>query len=251
MIKEITHILDQVPSIKLEDLGAVDFDSRVDTKFIFHMDLLIPFLNQIKDDLVILEVDGTRFFQYENLYWDSADFVFFKKHHAGHGNRSKIRIRKYGDTGPVYFEVKKKSNKGLTTKYRIPLANEHEFRTEETTKVLKTETQLEFEWLSKQTKVAYKRITLTNKSLTEKLTIDFEMDALSDERKFHFKNLVVTEVKQLKYSSRSPFITTLKDLKVYSSSFSKYCTSVALLNKDVKQNRFLPIIRTINKIARA
>lgn len=251
MIHSIKHIIESLPFISLDELGAVAFDSRIDTKFVMHQDKLPSFLNKIKNDLVVLQIGEKRMFQYENVYSDSPEFIFFKKHHSGFGNRSKVRVRKYSNSGPYFFEVKNKTNKGKTNKYRVPVTSISEYKNSSTRKELLNQTGFTFENLSQLTEINYKRITFSNLALTEKLTVDFDMEARNTNGEVSFDNLVIVEVKQIKYSSRSPFITALKELKTYSTSFSKYCTSVAILNTDIKHNRFLPMIKTINKIARA
>ncbi|MGB0391764.1 MAG: hypothetical protein ACPGD5_09350, partial [Salibacteraceae bacterium] len=69
------------PGINLEQLAVVDFDGRIDTKFIFSRDRLNDFLELIKDDVVVLEVKGKRLFDDKNVYFDKPDFEFFKRHH--------------------------------------------------------------------------------------------------------------------------------------------------------------------------
>ncbi len=251
MISGIGHIISSLPSITLEDLTAVDFDSRVDTKFVFHCDKINAFLEKVKDDLVVLEVNDKRLFEYENLYFDTKEFSFFQHHHAGIANRSKVRARKYDAEGPYYFEVKNKTNKGKTIKYRIPLPQFEEFETPETAYLVNEYTGLNFREMPNKTRIHYKRITLSNKALTEKLTLDFEMTSSNDSASFEFKNLVIAEVKQIHYSSKSPYIRTLKELKIYKTSFSKYCASVSLLNTTLKQNRFKGIRTNVKKIANA
>ena len=248
MISKISHIISKVPSISLSELSSVDFDSRIDTKFLLGQNQLFHFLNEVSSSLVVLEVAGNRIFDYENIYCDTSEFEFFKKHHSGFGNRSKVRIRKYSDAGPFFFEVKNKTNKGKTVKYRVALKEFRNFQNPETEKVLASKTGFSFSELSYQTEIEYRRITLANKELTEKLTIDFEMSTSNTTNGFEFKNMVIVEVKQMSFSSRSPFIRALKDLKIYNTSFSKYCSSIAMLNTNVKKNRFLPIINNIKKI---
>ncbi len=248
MIKEVKHIISSLTNMTLKDLNANSFDSRIDTKFLFHQDLLVAFLTNLLDDLMVLEVEKNRFFHYDTLYCDLKDYDFYRNHHSGLGNRSKVRVRKYGELGPFFFEIKNKSNKGIISKLRVPVDKFEEYKTENTIAALRQNMKLDFEVLTQNTMVSYNRITCANKSLTEKLTIDFDMVATSEKDRFEYTNLIVVEVKQLKFSNRSPFITALKELKVYPSSFSKYCTSVAFLNPDIKKNRFLPIINKVNRI---
>ena len=248
MSSKISHIISKIPSISLSELSSVDFNSRIDTKFVLDQNQLFHFLNKVASSLVVLEVAGNRIFDYENIYCDTSDFEFFKKHHSGYGNRSKVRVRKYSESGPFFFEVKNKTNKGKTVKHRVSLTEFRNFQIAETKKLLTDKTGFSFSELSYQTEINYRRITLSNTELSEKLTIDFEMSTSNSTNEFEFKNLVIAEVKQISFSSRSPFIRALKDLKIYNTSFSKYCSSIAMLNPNIKKNRFLPIVKNIKKI---
>lgn len=251
MIREITHIISEIPSVSLLELEQVEFESRIDTKYVFHQDLLIPFLNDIKDELQVLEISGERVFQYENVYYDDRNYTFFKKHHAGFANRSKVRIRKYSDKGPYFFEIKSKTNKGKTEKYRVPLQYFGLDDDAEISNYLRSRIGYQLNELNRKTKINYQRITFTNKELSEKYTIDFQMNTSNKKGSFDFKNLTIIEVKQKKYSSLSPFIRVLKDMNIRPMRFSKYCTSVIHLDQSIKHNRFKPILRNMDKILSA
>jgi len=248
MIREIAHIISEIPSVTLQDLEQVEFESRIDTKYVFHQDQLIPFLNKIKEELQVLEISGERVFQYENVYFDDSDYSFFKKHHSGFANRSKVRIRKYSEKGPYFFEIKSKTNKGRTEKYRVPLPYFGLDNEVEISNYLRGRIGYKLNELHRKTNIDYQRITFTNNELSEKYTIDFHMSTFNKKGLFEFKNLTIVEVKQKKYSGLSPFIRALKEINVRPTRFSKYCTSVVQLDRTVKYNRFKPILNKVDKI---
>jgi hypothetical protein len=251
MSLEIKKLISDIKPISLYDLGNVEFDSRIDTKYIIHYNQLNQFLSKVKSELHILEIDENRIFTYENMYYDATDYIFYKKHHSGFLNRSKVRTRKYSDSGPYFFEIKSKNNKGKTVKDRVPLKDFNAYQNSETLKLLTNKLGYTFDELTKETYVGYQRITLTNSELTEKYTIDFGMETSNSTTSFLFNNLIVVEVKQIKYSGRSPFIRAMKEMKIGPTKFSKYCTSVVLLDQSVKHNRFKPILKNIDKIISA
>lgn len=248
MSLEIKKLISNINTISLNDLGEVEFDSRIDTKYIFRYDLLSEFLNKVKDNLLILEIEKKRQFNYENLYYDDDTYQFYQKHHSGFSNRSKVRVRKYSDNGPYFFEIKSKTNKGKTIKERIQVLDFDTHQTAETVGLLKQQLGCSFNELSKKINVSYKRVTLTNLELTEKYTIDFGMKTSNSTASFEFDNLVIVEVKQIKYSGQSPFIRAMKEMKIGPTRFSKYCSSVILLEQSIKHNRFKPTLRTLKKI---
>lgn len=236
------------PGINLEQLAVVDFDGRIDTKFIFPKEKLNDFLELIKEDVVILEVKGKRIFDYKNIYFDKPDFDFFKRHHSGFANRVKIRARQYSETGPFMLEVKTKTNKDLTLKKRSKLANLNSIITEETEAFLQTQIGYGFKEMPNLTGVNYQRMTFANKALTEKFTLDINLTAVENNNERVFSNLVIAEVKQERFSYNSVFVQSLKKLKIYPSSFSKYCTSVMQFHPELKNNRFKKTARKLEKI---
>jgi hypothetical protein len=149
-------------------------------------------------------------------------------HHNGHFNRVKMRTRTYED-GSSFFEVKQKTNRGITLKERYPNANDH------------------IDGLIAQLEVVYDRITLYDKLFQEKLTFDFNLQFSNASSHIEFSSIVIAESKTMKTTS-SLFIETMKRRKIESSSVSKYCLGMASLNKSIKQNNFKALIHNINKI---
>jgi len=64
-------------------------------------------------------------------------------------------------------------------------------------------------------------------------------------------NLVIVEVKKLKSVPITLFELKLKELGIKSSSFSKYCTSIALIDQNIKTNNFKENIRLFKKLNNA
>jgi hypothetical protein len=94
----------------------------------------------------------------------------------------------------------------------------------------------------------FKRITLTNKKFTERITIDLEIGFDNGKKQIQLSELVVIEVKQGKADVFSNTIQMLKKLRVHESSFSKYVIGVSLLEENIKHNNFKPILLKLNKI---
>tara|TARA_B100000508_G_scaffold141066_1_gene145841 strand:- start:3440 stop:4210 length:771 start_codon:yes stop_codon:yes gene_type:complete len=241
-------IINSVSGIGLEQLASVDFDGRIDTKYIFHANKLAQFLNRIKDHVVILNLGGNAIFDYKNVYFDTANFEFFRQHHAGYLNRIKIRAREYSEQGPFVFEIKTKSNKGLTIKDRVSLPSFDNIESELTDQFLKERLGYGFDQLPMKSDVNYQRMTFANKEMTEKFTLDLNLTGSVNNEEHRFENLVIAEVKQERFSYNSVFVTALKELKIHPHSFSKYCATVMHYQGQLKRNRFKPIVTKLEKI---
>jgi len=60
--------------------------------------------------------------------------------------------------------------------------------------------------------------------------------------------LAIVNVKQEKLAIFSDFIESLRKLNIQKTAISKYCIGVALLNKDVKKNKYKSKLLAISKI---
>ena len=95
-------------SMGLQELDALNFSDRKDTKSIFPSDIFPQLIERLKSLYKILEVDRTRIFHYESLYLDTPDLKFYNDHQRNKARRHKIRFRRYMDQGSSFFEIKTK-----------------------------------------------------------------------------------------------------------------------------------------------
>ena len=124
--------LEQYTPISLAEMGRVALLNRTDTKYVLSLDALRPIMTELITSYATLEVQGSRMSHYRTLYFDSADFDLYRRHHAGMLNRYKVRSREYVDSQLAFMEVKHKTNKGRTIKRRLQtpvLADEIEAET--------------------------------------------------------------------------------------------------------------------------
>lgn len=94
----------------------------------------------------------------------------------------------------------------------------------------------------------FNRVTFINKNFTERMTLDFNIQFSDNRKTKEFNKFYVLEIKQSKSSSRSPITEQLKKNNIREQSFSKYIFGVLSLNKNVRRNNFLPILKNIEKI---
>ncbi len=232
--------------ITLKEMDTVKLMDRVDTKFVFRLDQLSGFLQELKKDYRVLEVNGIRSSRYETLYYDTPGLRLYHLHQAGKLNRYKVRSRRYVESDLSFFEVKFKSNKGRTIKHRIKCAGIENEITGRSAEFLEEISPLKAYELIPAVWIYYTRITLVNRVSAERLTLDVGLTVEHEDRKHTFDNLVIAEVKQSK-SAFSPFLRLMKRNRLSPGSISKYCMGIMHTYTGVKMNNFKPKLRIINK----
>ncbi|MFN4233781.1 MAG: polyphosphate polymerase domain-containing protein [Bacteroidia bacterium] len=218
--------------------------NRTDKKYMLPINKLEIFLEQIKDAYRVLEINGIRINSYCSFYYDTPDFDLYKAHHNKKLNRLKIRFRSYIQSKIHFLEIKLKTNKGRTIKKRIDVSTPNIF----------SETEENFirqyynfdKPLINTINIEYQRITLVNKELTERITIDINLLLKTDKESKILSNIAIVEIKQDDYKKLSQAELVLKNMRIKEGFMSKYCLGMALL-KPVKQNLFKSKIRNIIK----
>ena len=232
----------------LVGLGRAALMKRVDTKFIMPLSKLATLLRMIKDEYQILEIDGVRANEYETLYFDTPNFLFFNEHLRGRPERIKVRKRKYVGSALTFLEVKGKNRKGETKKQRIQIPNLSEDINELENAFIREKTGQEFH-LNPAVRNRFSRLTLLNKQEEERATIDFNLTFTYDKKSFESPQLVIVELKQKHFERRSPLYQALRSLEIRPLRISKYCFGTSKLNGALKHNMYKHKILKINKIA--
>ena len=251
---QIEEQLMHLSPITLGEMSSIRLMNRTDMKFLTNLSGLLQLLDKVEGCYFAQDIDGRRVANYATTYWDDADTHWmFRIHHCGHRPRVKVRVRSYVDSDMHFLEIKKKNNRGKTSKKRIavssPEAVSQQHLGEE---FLKERTGLTFQDIIPTLSNRFKRITLVNREKTERLTIDFDLHFYNHEsgRNVMMDNIVIIELKR---DGRvpSPILPLLRELRIKPSGFSKYCIGSAVTNPDLKQNLFKEKLVRIRKIANA
>jgi hypothetical protein len=242
-----TQILQKFDPITLEEMDGVKLMNRTDTKFVFRFDQLAQILAEIKNNYYALDINGIRVSKYKTLYYDTEDFKMYTQHQNGKLNRNKIRFRKYVDSSLNYFEIKFKTNKERTVKERIKRKEIETTIRGKAEKLLKEKTVFEAQELFPKLWVNYSRITLVNKTDTERLTIDLDLEYSNDQKHKELHDIVIAELKQGNRAN-TVFVDIMNKHHINEASYSKYCFGVLFLYDNVKKNNFKPKLLTLNKI---
>ena len=246
----MTDILATFAPISLEQMSSVKLMNRIDTKFVTTMPQLVRLLKMAQGEYYVQEIKGERNMLYDTTYFDTRDYGMYNEHQHKHTNRQKIRFRTYVSSDLQFMEVKTKNNHGRTKKKRI----------EVTDMDLSDPTKREF--LAKHLRYGvdtliphmhnhFHRITLVNKAMTERLTIDTALhfhNVVTDCDR-DMGNLVIVELKRdgLCYS---PVLEMLRQLHIHPHGFSKYCMGAAMTNEGLPVHNFKPKLSDVARILR-
>lgn len=235
-------------SITLSEMDKVKLMNRTDQKFWFNSNSLSNLLEMVKEDYFLLHIKGQNQLPYATTYFDTENNKMFSAHHNGKLNRFKIRKRSYVNSDISFLEIKFKSNKGRTIKKRIPSTDKHLIFTNEESQFIDTNTPFKTSELTPALGNKFTRLTLVNKNFKERCTIDINIEFEMGNRIVPLDNLVIVEIKSDGKSTASPLALALRENRIKTSGFSKYCVGRSVTDPFLKKNAFKPKIRSIEKV---
>ena len=251
MWDKVDSILARMTPITLPQMKDIRLMDRLDFKFVAPVTLLPDLLEEMESDFMVQETNDKRSASYTTQYFDTSDMGFFVMHQNGKLNRQKIRIRSYVNSGISFLEVKNKSNKGRTTKIRVPFDYQRVDSMEdlnEKKEFLANHSIFDVNSLIPALENSFRRITLANKNKTERITIDTSLSFSNSKtlREEHLDPFMILELKQ-DGLAHSLFRTIVSSLNIKQSSFSKYCIGTVLTDSEAKYNRFKKKLIILNK----
>jgi hypothetical protein len=239
--------------LPLEKLDDIKLLKRYDTKFVFHREKLPSVFDYLHNHYGILEINNNRTFKYESLYFDTDDYFLYHQHHNKKLNRYKIRCRRYIDSNQCYFEIKFKNNKKKTIKTRLLLEDKiikdelSDISKEFGRKCILKDYNVCIDNVGPKLRIEFDRITLASQLNKERFTFDLNLTyTVNGTGKYCFNNLIIAELKSEKISLNPEFRQYLKSLKIFPTTFSKYCIGIAMTNNQVKSNRFKKTLLKLN-----
>ena len=113
--------LSGLPAVGLDELNAeAALQTRVDRKYVVPEDLAQELLATFDAEVRVLEMDGSRCFAYDSVYFDTAQLDSYLLAAHGRRRRYKVRTRTYVDSAISFLEVKTEGAREATVKERIP-----------------------------------------------------------------------------------------------------------------------------------
>ena len=244
--------LELLSPITLGEMDAVKLLNRIDSKYLTNEATLLEILARAAAaGYRALSVDGLKISRYNSVYYDTAGLFMFYAHHNRRLVRQKVRTRTYVESGQAFLEIKRKNNKGRTKKKRmeIPLAELMDFGSDKTAcDFLAAKSWFSQDVLSPVLSTAFRRITLVNPAMTERLTIDTQLcfQNFRTGKSTTLQDAVIIELKQDGRAS-SQMKDILLDLRVKPVRVSKYCIAETLTDPSARSGRFKVKVRRIEK----
>jgi hypothetical protein len=250
MTEKLDNILPSFSPITLAEMEHVSLMDRTENKYIMSVHKLPGILTEANGNYRILEIDNSRIFSYYNTYYDTGSLLFYNQHLTGKLARHKVRFRKYELSGITYLEVKRRTNRNRTKKWRLeyPLPGDLrisggalDFINEHV-----REQQLE---LTPVLVNRFKRMTLISRNDDERITVDFDVTfADLGMKQIELPFLSIIEIKRKNRTTDSALGRILKKSMIHPAGFSKYCIGNALVNHPQRQNNLKSRFLLLNKI---
>jgi len=248
--KNYDGILAGFDPIGLDEMDSVGLMNRTDSKYVFSAARIPDLLNKLTGHYKVLEINSIRCFAYNTTYLDTSDFVFYKHHVTGKLERNKVRYRQYESTGASFLEVKRKTNKNRTIKWRIKNSiSENNSFDVKASDFLRKHVALNSEQLKPVTINRFNRITLVGSGMNERVTLDYNL-SFSDPggNIASMPHIAIAEIKRDSGTGTSQIAGVLKEFSIRTTGFSKYCIGTALLYDIPRKNIIKSKLLLINKI---
>ncbi|MBP3227957.1 MAG: polyphosphate polymerase domain-containing protein [Bacteroidaceae bacterium] len=251
---QIESILAQMRPITLEEMSSVKLMKRNDSKYVTDIATLVRLLDLAKAGYYVQEVGGLRLARYNTLYWDfPGDHRYYLIHEQKRKPRTKVRVRRYVDSGIAFLEIKRKDNHGKTRKKRVSVPIERSIQEDSLygEAFLFEQLGLRFNQLVPALSNYFTRITLVNYQKTERVTIDLQLRIDNHETGLQ-ADLGRCVIIELKRDGRtfSPLVAMLRQLRIKPSGFSKYVVDTAVTNPTLRRNNLKKRLRKLSKKTR-
>lgn len=242
----------EMGTITLEEMCSVKLMNRIDTKYVASEAMVMELLRKTAKYGYRAQVHGGVIAaRYDTRYFDTESREMYVVHHNRQLTRQKIRTRHYEDGSATYLEVKNKNNRGRTKKKRIeiPVDDLMDFvGNSEALSFIEPLARYNIKSLSPAIATRFVRITIVNPELTERITIDLNLEFtdLRSGATGKIEGMSIIEIKQ-DGNIRSKAKDILNTLRVKPMRISKYCLGTALTVEGIKRNRMIEKIRRIEK----
>ena len=249
---EIEALLERMQPVTLGEMDSIKLMNRIDTKYVTTESVLEEILAEVVEGYRVLVTDNLRTGGYDTLYYDTPGREMYMAHRNGHLNRQKVRTRTYLNSGISFLEVKRKNNHGRTKKKRIPIdgALFHDFSSDTSARdFLMARSGYGADALIPRLRTAFRRITLVDVDLSERVTIDLGVTFASadDGVERCISPAVIIELKQ-DGASASKIRKVLHEHRVQPLRISKYCIGTVLTCPDARAGRFREKVHQLEKI---
>jgi hypothetical protein len=245
------QLLGEFETVGLDKVAAAATNDRIDTKFVLRDSELLKLLDSLADDYRVLDIDGKRFTTYRTQYFDTESFSLFRRHHAGGSNRYKVRTRTYLNTGISFVEIKRKTQRGTTTKLRLEIDQFQTRLQSDASAFIDSNCPISSADLLPSLRNNFDRIHLVSGKNAERLTIDLNIEVEAGSGPIRLPGIAVAEFKQQRKDRNrrdAGFLKEMRAINVRPTGFSKYCMCLLLTHSGIKHNLFKPQLKRLNRL---
>lgn len=225
--------------IALEELNAsAELLARIDRKYVIDASVVRALLDEHRDHLAVLDIDGTRAFTYESVYFDTEHHDLYRAAAMHRRNRFKVRTRLYEDAGVVMLEVKTKDGRGRTLKHRMERAacDRDRLTQEDRCFIDEVAPTALASGLEPTLTTRYLRTTLVDLDDGSRATVDQHLVCSEPDGTSVSVDHVIVETKS--DGSASPLDRWLWRSGIRPVRISKYCTALAVLHPELPTNKW-------------
>jgi hypothetical protein len=233
------------PTSLSEVLAVAALQTRVDTKYLVPLDAFDRLLEHWGERLRVLEIDGSRLFRYESVYFDTSALTTYRQHAHGRRRRVKVRTRAYLDSGECLLELKRVGPRGVTMKDRHPYPTEERCELNDQAREFVAErvaSALDVGDLHRVITTGYRRATMIDVRSGNRITWDVNLRFANDVGERSGPGGVVLLESKASGWAR-PLEFELHRLGVRQLSLSKYGVGMALLDPTLPGNRWNRVLR--------
>lgn len=207
---------------------------RFDKKFVVGTPTVQALINDHKDVLNVLDIDGLQIFHYVTEYFDTPELAFYRDHYMRRKRRLKVRMRHYTDSARSQCEVKARDGKSKTTKFVLRNTTNFEGPAHEFVRTTADKLNMSERLVVSTTELVhvatttFDRVTLNRIDCAEKITIDVNFQITAGSQTLScFPHIAFVEVKSTSRRTRTQADLALLD--VFPTSFSKYASAIDML----------------------
>lgn len=225
------------------------YRKRYISKYVVPVNYLEELINSCQGNYKLLERNGDLQTDISLKYYDTNTLKFFNDHVNGKLNRLKIRQRYCIKTGHLYWEIWRRKSTGRMIKKRFRIDGNNPATKGSVDDLVLNYTGIDLHTLSPSLGVRFKRITLLNTELYERITIDTGLCFTSpedSEQDTPLAGLAIVELRK-KRNAYSFLADLLSRSRFRPVKISKYCLGITLTNQNAKSNNYKPKIRNIVK----
>jgi hypothetical protein len=217
---------------------------RLDTKFVLNESALDDVWQGLEGHYALMVAGSRPSAEYQNVYFDTPQYLSLRAHHRGQRPRFKVRIRHHVDRAQSFLEIKEKRNTGRTLKHRKPIEFMQETLGPDDHGFIRAHAPVVPEELVQSMRIAFQRVSLVGIHTDERLTIDTALTFMGEAL---LAGAVIAEVKQQRFRPRTAAMLALRGAGALKLSVSKYCTAAQLMVPGQRLPRYRLRLRMLRR----